>query len=132
MPSPDSTAGSPLSEATFLILLSLSAAPRHGYGILKEVERLSDGRIVLGTGTLYGGLKRLLDAGWIERAGGDTDDAATGAVLRDRAAAGRHREAGRVRKVYALTARGRRVLDAEVDRLRQLIGAVRRLHGSVA
>ena len=104
----------PLSEPTFLILLSLSSAPRHGYAILKDVERLSDGRIVLGTGTLYGALKRLLDARWIVGVDGGPPDS------------------GRARKTYALTDEGRRVVAAETARLRQLLNAVRRLAGAPA
>ena len=58
----------PLTEVTYFILLSLSSGRRHGYAIMKDVEQLSQGRVVLSTGTLYGAIKRLLDLGWIERA----------------------------------------------------------------
>ena len=58
----------PLREPTFFILLSLSPGPKHGYAILKGVENLSEGRVKLSTGTLYGAIKRLLDRGWIRRA----------------------------------------------------------------
>ena len=51
----------PLTEPVLLILMSLAGQPRHGYSILKDVERMSDGRVVLSTGTLYGALRRLLD-----------------------------------------------------------------------
>ena len=57
----------PLTESTYFILLSLSPEPKHGYAIMKEVQELSEGRVVLSTGTLYGALKRLLDEGWIIR-----------------------------------------------------------------
>lgn len=93
----------PLTEATFLILLSLVSAPRHGYAIMKDVAALSDERIVFGTGTLYGALKRLLEQGWIER----LDDA----------------EAERGQKQYQLTDLGRRMLDAEAQRLQALTAA---------
>ncbi len=46
----------PLSEATFLILLTLADKPRHGYSILQEVDSLSGGRVSLSTGTLYGAI----------------------------------------------------------------------------
>jgi DNA-binding PadR family transcriptional regulator len=95
---------SPLSEATLFILLSLSGEPRHGYAIMKDVEAISQGRVKLSTGTLYGALRRLLEDGWIRRAG----DIPTS-------------EAGRVRKVYALTDLGRRILNAEVARLQMLV-----------
>ncbi|MGB2911349.1 MAG: helix-turn-helix transcriptional regulator [Anaerolineales bacterium] len=57
----------PLREPTFFILLSLSPGPKHGYAILKEVEALSEGRVLLSTGTLFGAIKRLLDRSWIRR-----------------------------------------------------------------
>ncbi len=98
----------PLREPTFFILLSLSPGPKHGYAILKEVEALSEGRIKLSTGTLYGAIKRLLDRKWIKRVEdplpNDTD---------------------RVRKAYALTERGRRVLNAESQRLDKLVTLVK-------
>ena len=56
-----------LSEPVLLVLLSLAEQPRHGYSILKHVESMSSGRVLLSTGTLYGALQRLLDNGWIER-----------------------------------------------------------------
>ncbi|ABF41957.1 transcriptional regulator, PadR family [Candidatus Koribacter versatilis Ellin345] len=57
----------PLSEAVLFILLSLAEQPRHGYSILKDVEEMSAGRVLLSTGTLYGALRRLLEDRWIER-----------------------------------------------------------------
>ncbi|MCB0257577.1 MAG: PadR family transcriptional regulator, partial [Anaerolineae bacterium] len=56
----------PLSEATFYILLSMAPGPKHGYAIIQEVEALSNRRIHLSTGTLFGAIKRLLADGWIE------------------------------------------------------------------
>jgi DNA-binding PadR family transcriptional regulator len=57
----------PLTEVTFFILVSLAPAARHGYAIMKDVRSLSNARVRLSTGTLYGALKRLLEQGWIER-----------------------------------------------------------------
>jgi DNA-binding PadR family transcriptional regulator len=94
----------PLREPTFFILLSLSPGPKHGYAILKEVESLSEGRVLLSTGTLYGAIKRLLDDGWIRR----VDDPLPNGTDRER-------------KAYALTEQGRRVLNAEIERLRKLV-----------
>ena len=94
----------PLTEATFYILLSLAPAEKHGYVIMKDVEQLSDGRISLGTGTLYGALGRLLDQGWIERV--------------EQEPAG-----GRQRKVYQLSDKGRQILAAETERLQSLLAA---------
>ena len=100
----------PLTEAVLFILLSLAPEPKHGYAVMKDVQTLSENRVVLSTGTLYGALKRLLEQGWIERVE-DTSGAAEGS--------------GRPRKAYALTGLGRRILDAEVTRLRSLIVAAR-------
>jgi DNA-binding PadR family transcriptional regulator len=94
----------PLTEATFFILLSLVPSKRHGYAIMKDVNQLSDDRISLGTGTLYGALARLLDRGWIERVDEEQDT-------------------GRVRKAYILTNLGHRILTAESERLRALTAA---------
>ncbi|HBY08946.1 MAG TPA: PadR family transcriptional regulator [Chloroflexi bacterium] len=94
----------PLREPTFLILLSLAPGPKHGYAILKEVEALSEGRVLLSTGTLYGAIKRLLDEGWIRR----VDDPLPNGTERER-------------KAYELTETGRRAMNAEVERLRKLV-----------
>ena len=96
--------GKPLTETVFFILLSLQAGPLHGYGMMKEIASLSDGRVRLTTGTLYGAIKRLLDDEWIVEV----------------AAA----ESSRGSKTYRLTRLGRAQLDAEIRRLRQLIYAV--------
>lgn len=90
----------PLSEPVLLVLLSLAEQPRHGYSILKDVEQLSGGRVVLSTGTLYGALQRLLAQGWIERIEEDEDP--------------------RERRSYRLTSKGRRNLQAEIERMRHL------------
>ena len=103
----------PLSEATLFILLSLAPGPRHGYAIMKDVQTLSDDRIVLSTGTLYGALKRLLEQRWIER----VDDPEPN-------------DTDRERKAYALTQTGRRILKAEVERLQKLIATARRLRAT--
>ena len=90
----------PLTEAVLLILMSLAGEPRHGYSILKDVERMSEGRVVLSTGTLYGALRRLLDDDWIERF--------------------EEEETPRGRQAYRLTTHGRRNLQLEVDRMKHL------------
>jgi DNA-binding PadR family transcriptional regulator len=96
----------PLTEVTYFILLSISPGRKHGYAIMKDVEQLSEGRVMLSTGTLYGAIKRLLDLGWIERA----DDP-------------QPTNNNRERKVYALTDLGARVLKAEIARLNALVVA---------
>ena len=94
----------PLREPTFYILLSISPGPKHGYAILKAVEDLSEGRVLLSTGTLYGAIKRLLDREWIRR----VDDPIPNGTDRER-------------KAYELTELGRRVLNAEIVRLEKLV-----------
>ncbi len=96
--------GLPLSETTFLILVSLDGEPKHGYAIMKEVQALSQGRVTLSTGTLYGAIKRMLRDEWIRRV-----------ALPDEG------KDARQRKFYALTRRGRRILNAETNRLRELV-----------
>jgi DNA-binding PadR family transcriptional regulator len=59
----------PLTPAVFLILLALAGEARHGYGIMQESARLTDGEIRMGPGTLYGTLKRMLEAGPVEECG---------------------------------------------------------------
>ena len=100
----------PLTEATFFIMLSLSPHPQHGYAIMKDVESLSEQRIILSTGTLYGALKRMLEQGWIER----IDDGHQS-----------DQDQIRPRKSYALTELGRGVLNAEIQRLRSLVALAR-------
>ncbi len=89
-----------ITEPVLLILLSLAEEPRHGYAILKDVEQMSEGRVRLSTGTLYGALRRLLGEDWIERF--DDDDTSRG------------------KQSYRITARGRRMLQQEVARMKQL------------
>jgi DNA-binding PadR family transcriptional regulator len=93
----------PITEPVLLILLSLATQPRHGYAILRDTEQISDGRVRLSTGTLYGALRRLLDDGWIER-------------FKDE-------DTSRGKQSYRLTSLGRRNLQAEVSRLKQLTRA---------
>ena len=96
-----------VSEPVLLILLSLAEQPRHGYAILQDTERMSDGRVRLSTGTLYGALGRLLEDKWIERF--------------------KEQDRSRGRQAYRLTDEGRRKLQIEVSRLRHLarLGALR-------
>ena len=95
---------SPLTEATFFILLSLSPAPKHGYAIMKDVKELSKGRIVFSTGSLYGAIRRLLDQGWIKRVSDPKPNTTD-----------------RERKAYTLTEKGRKVVNAEIERLQSLL-----------
>jgi len=96
----------PLTEVTYFILISLAPGPSHGYAIMKDVRQMSQGRVTLSTGTLYGALKRLLELEWISRNGDQSK-----------------RTPGRVRKAYRLTLLGRQVLQAELQRLDTLVAA---------
>jgi DNA-binding PadR family transcriptional regulator len=89
--------GSPKAD-DFHILLVLVDGPRHGYGIMKEVERESRGEVRLEIGSLYRLLSRLLDAGLIEEAEGDER-----------------------RRFYRISRLGRRVLKSEAARLAELV-----------
>jgi DNA-binding PadR family transcriptional regulator len=114
-PSFDPMPALPLSETTFLILISLEGEPKHGYAIMKDVEAFSHGRVALSTGTLYGAIKRLLGGEWIRRT-----------ELPDEGIDGRRR------KYYTLTDRGRRILKAETSRLRELVAIAGRQFASGA
>ena len=99
------TSSFPLTETTFFILLSLASSAKHGYAIAKDVESMSNARIVMSTSTLYTALKRLLEEDWIKRSGDDPEPD----------------ESGRPRKTYTLTLRGRQILNAETMRLQSLV-----------
>ena len=91
----------PLSPTTFHVLVAMANGPRHGYAIAQEVEELTNGRIVMGPGTLYGSLQRMVGAGLIEEAENPGDD-------------GLH--AGR-RRYYRMTPLGSAALRSESERL---------------
>ena len=99
----------PLTPAIAQILLALADADRHGYGIMQEIVRLTDGVVRMGPGTLYGTIKRLLAAKLIV----DTDDRPSAADDDER------------RRYYRITPLGRRVLAAESARMATLLGAAR-------
>src|SRR5947209_17308073 len=97
----------PLSPATLHILLSLAAEDRHGYGIMQEVARQSEGQYKLGPGTLYDNLQKLMNQGLVESAPRRSDD-----------------DDPR-RRYYRLTSIGRRVLSAEISRLEGVVREAR-------
>jgi DNA-binding PadR family transcriptional regulator len=110
----DATRNSPLSPATLHILLALAGGNLHGYGIIQEVARNTDGRYRLGPGTLYDNLKKLMDTGLVA-------DAPKAAPSRRKAAAARDDD----RRFYALTKEGRAALTIEVDRLQSVVTKAR-------
>ena len=95
--------GEPLSEPVFLILTSLAEQPRHGYALIRDIEDLSNGRVKMSTGTLFGALRRMLENRWIERHA--TDDTS------------------RDKQTYRLTSLGRECLAADLERLKPLTRA---------
>jgi len=106
-----------MQEPTFLILTALADGAQHGYGIMTDVTRISDGRLKLRAGTLYAALDRLLGEGIV-------------AVDREEIAA------GRLRRYYRLTPAGAELLAAEAARLsanaRVAAARLRRLRAGAA
>ncbi|MBD3221285.1 PadR family transcriptional regulator [bacterium] len=95
----------PLTPAVLHILLALAVRARHGYGIMKQVEDDSHGKVSMGPGTLYGSLGRMMDAGLIRESDQRVDP-----------------EMDDERRVYyELTARGRRALESELERYREVV-----------
>jgi DNA-binding PadR family transcriptional regulator len=98
-----------MTPAVLHILLSLSAEDRHGLGIAADVKAFTNGRLTLGPGTLYGTIKRLLDAALIEDLGSPSAD------LDDPR-----------RRYYRITAKGRRALELETEGLTAVLGVAKR------
>jgi DNA-binding PadR family transcriptional regulator len=98
-------AGVPLTPAVLHILLALSTEERHGYGIMKQVDSESRGKVKMGPGTLYGSIGRMIDAGLIRESDKRPDPA-----LDDER-----------RIYYAITTAGRKALEAELDRYQEVV-----------
>ena len=92
-----------LSQSEFYILLSLAIKSRHGYEIMKQVEQDSAGKVIMGPGTLYGSIKRMLQSALIEEIAGD------------------HAR----RKYYSLTDKGRKSLTSELQRYNDAVELAR-------
>ena len=105
----------PLKTHWFHIMLSLAGGEQHGYGIMQEVLNRTTGKVRLWPATLYGSVKRLIEAGLIEesdeRPAPELDDAR--------------------RRYYRLTPMGGRVLDAECERLQELVRTIQEKQGRV-
>jgi DNA-binding PadR family transcriptional regulator len=106
----------PLKAQWFHIMLSLAGEEQHGYGIMQEVLGRTHGKVRLWPATLYGSIKRLIEADLIEesdeRPAPELDDAR--------------------RRYYRLTVLGKRVLAAECERLQELVRTIRAKQGLVA
>ena len=95
----------PLTPAVFHILLALASGERHGYEMMKQIRHDSQGQVTMGSGTLYGSIKRMLASGLIAEAGERPDPA---------------RDDER-RRYYRLTEPGRRALRAELRRYDRVV-----------
>jgi len=93
-----------LSQPEFYILLSLAIKSRHGYEIMKQVEQDSGRKVLLGPGTLYGAIKRMLTSKLIEEVHGDNPR----------------------RKYYSLTEKGRESLSSELQRYNDAVELAKR------
>ncbi|KXT74016.1 Transcriptional regulator, PadR family [Streptococcus sp. DD10] len=96
---PESNQRGALTEAVYYILLVLQR-PLHGYGMMQEIDRLTQGRVQLGPGTLYGALTTLNQKGWIRQS---------------------DQVQGKGKKEYILTQEGVAVLAEEIRRLQELL-----------
>jgi DNA-binding PadR family transcriptional regulator len=105
----NSKANGPLTPAVLHILLALSTEERHGYGIMKQVEADSQGKVKMGPGTLYGSLGRMLKAGLIRESDKKIDP-----------------EMDDERRVYyKITGLGQKALAAELQRYREVVAVAR-------
>src|SRR5215216_1766072 len=95
----------PLTPAVFHILLALSSGERHGYAIMKQVEADSQGKVTMGPGTLYGSLKRMLDAGLVRE-----NDKRVDPEMDDQR-----------RIYYQITGMGAEALAAELERYQRIV-----------
>lgn len=103
-------ADTPLTPAVLHILLALSTQERHGYGIMKQVEADSQGKVRMGPGTLYGSIGRMIGAGLIRESDKRIDP-----------------EMDDERRIYyRITGLGRKALAAELERYRDVVTIARR------
>src|SRR5262245_6304757 len=104
-----SAAPTPLTPAVLHILLALSTAERHGYGIMKQVEADSQGKVKMGPGTLYGSMGRMTEAGLVRESDKRIDP-----------------EMDDERRIYyELTGAGRAALEAELKRYRDVVAVAK-------
>jgi DNA-binding PadR family transcriptional regulator len=99
----------PLTPAVLHILLALSTEDRHGYGIMKQVESESQGKVMMGPGTLYGSIGRMIDAGLV----GESEKKADPEIDDER------------RIYYKITALGQAALSAELERYREILAVAK-------
>ena len=95
----------PMSESYYYILLCLSKGANHGYGIMQMTEKLSDGDVTIGSGTMYGATSNMMKKGWIKE------------IMSDISGIERKR-------LYSLTEEGREALHNEIKRLKRMLASV--------
>ena len=99
----------PLPAAVFHILIALADRDRHGYSIMQDVAARTAGKVQLSAGTLYSGIRRMLEQGLIQELAESPDPSST----------------DERRRYYRLTRFGKRVAAAEVERLSALVQQAR-------
>ncbi len=104
-------AGAPLTPAVLHILLALSTQERHGYGMMKQVESDSQGKVKMGPGTLYGSLGRMIEAGLVRESDKKVDP-----NMDDER-----------RVYYKITGLGQKALAAELKRYRDVVAVAKKL-----
>lgn len=104
---PESSERGALTEAVFYILLSMFS-PIHGYAVMQNIEKLSNGRVQLGAGTLYGAINTLIEKHWITSVPGGSDSR---------------------KKEYIITDEGKAVVRSELERLEELLANGKRILG---
>ncbi len=102
----------PLTPTVFHMLLTLADGEKHGYGIMKAVEDETQGQMQIRTGSLYGSIRRMIEAGLIE----ETNERPDPELDDER------------RRYYGLTGFGRRVLTAEAARIAQAMAVIQGKH----
>lgn len=103
----------PLPSAAFLILFALAGGDKHGYAIMREARKLSEGGFNIGPATLYTSIQRLLESGWIEEVAGPKDSDSR-------------------RRYYGITRLGDSVLNGELKRMEVMVkkSKTMRLHSA--
>lgn len=96
----------PLTEALFYILLAVRT-PNHGYGIIQDISDMTEGRLNLGAGTLYGAINSMLLKGWLSLYSEDKES--------------------RKKKQYLITEQGKEIFHNEVKRLNELVGNAKKM-----
>ena len=101
---------SPIPPAMFYILFALADGDKHGYAIMQEMRRISEGKFRIGPATLYTNVERMLEAGLIEEVDGEEDSR---------------------RRYYRLAKQGRALLKEELQRMHRVLQRARHLSPAI-